>query len=227
MDYATDPATAATTVGTYEGVRSERSTPTRSACQFDAADAALVRRRRRRRTARSCPGTCSAPTSARASREAPTNLKPVGTGPYRFVDFKPGDSVRGEINPSYHLPNRPHFDTIEIKGGGDATSAARAVLQTGEYDYAWNLQVEDEVLKRMEAAARAASTSSRAATSSSSSSTRPTLEGGRRRARQHQEPSTSPSPTPRCARRWRCCCDRKGMQDFVYGRTGVGHRPTS
>jgi peptide/nickel transport system substrate-binding protein len=25
------------------------------------------------------------------------------------------------------------------------------VLQTGEYDYAWNLQVEDEVLKRMEA----------------------------------------------------------------------------
>ncbi|HEY3845863.1 MAG TPA: ABC transporter substrate-binding protein, partial [Acetobacteraceae bacterium] len=27
----------------------------------------------------------------------------------------------------------------------------RAVLQTGEYDYAWNLQVEDEVLKRLEA----------------------------------------------------------------------------
>ena len=49
------------------------------------------------------------------------------------------------------MPNRPYFDTIEMKGGGDATSAARAVLQTGEYDYAWNLQVEDEVLKRMEA----------------------------------------------------------------------------
>ena len=24
------------------------------------------------------------------------------------------------------------------------------MLQTGEYDYAWNMQVEDEVLKRME-----------------------------------------------------------------------------
>jgi peptide/nickel transport system substrate-binding protein len=84
------------------------------------------------------------------SREAPANLKPVGTGPYRFVDFKPGDVVRGEMNPTYHVPNRPFFDTIEMKGGGDAVSAARAVLQTGEYDYAWNLQVEDEILRRLE-----------------------------------------------------------------------------
>jgi peptide/nickel transport system substrate-binding protein len=84
------------------------------------------------------------------SREAPNNLKPVGTGPYRFVDFKPGDVVRGELNPNYHMPNRPFFDTIELKGGGDAASAARAVLQTGEYDYAWNIQVEDDQLKRWE-----------------------------------------------------------------------------
>jgi peptide/nickel transport system substrate-binding protein len=84
------------------------------------------------------------------SREAPTNLRPVGTGPYRFVDFKPGDMVKGELNPNYHMANRPYFDTIEMKGGGDAVSAARAVIQTGEFDYAWNLQVEDEILKRME-----------------------------------------------------------------------------
>jgi peptide/nickel transport system substrate-binding protein len=84
------------------------------------------------------------------SREAPVNLAPVGTGPYKFVEFKPGDMVKGAINMDYHEDNRPHFDTIEMKGGGDAPSAARAVLQTGEYDYAWNLQVEDEVLKRFE-----------------------------------------------------------------------------
>ena len=66
------------------------------------------------------------------SREAPANLKPVGTGPYRFVDFKPGDVVHGEINAAYHVPSRPFFDTIEMKGGGDAVSAARAVLQTGK-----------------------------------------------------------------------------------------------
>jgi peptide/nickel transport system substrate-binding protein len=84
------------------------------------------------------------------SREAPTNLKPVGTGPYKFVDFKPGDIVRGEIDTNYHVANRPFFDQIEMKGGGDAPTAARAVLQSGEVDYAWNIQVEDEQLKRWE-----------------------------------------------------------------------------
>jgi peptide/nickel transport system substrate-binding protein len=88
------------------------------------------------------------------SREAPTNLKPVGTGAYRFVDFKPGDMVRAELNQNYHVPNRPFFDTMEMKGGGDAVSAARAVIQSGEYDYAWNMQVEDEILKRMEQGGR-------------------------------------------------------------------------
>jgi ABC-type transport system substrate-binding protein len=73
--------------------------------------------------------------------------KPVGTGPYKFADFKPGDILTGTRNEDYHVKNQPHFDTIEVKGGGDAVSAARAVLQTGEFDYAWNLQVEDEVLK--------------------------------------------------------------------------------
>ncbi len=90
------------------------------------------------------------PFKGAKAREAPANLKPVGTGPYRIVDFKPGDTVRAELNPNYHVPNRPFFDTLEMKGGGDAASAARAVLQTGEYDYAWNMQVEDDILLRME-----------------------------------------------------------------------------
>src|SRR4029078_225395 len=76
------------------------------------------------------------------SRDAPANLKPVGTGPYKVADFKPGDMVRGEINTEHHIPRRPQTASIEMKGGGDAISAARAVLQTGEFDYAWNLQVE-------------------------------------------------------------------------------------
>jgi peptide/nickel transport system substrate-binding protein len=84
------------------------------------------------------------------SRDAPTNLKPVGTGPYKFKDFKPGDLVTGVINTDYHQENKPYFDAIEMKGGGDAVSAARAVLQTGEFDFGWNMQVEDEILQRLE-----------------------------------------------------------------------------
>jgi peptide/nickel transport system substrate-binding protein len=88
------------------------------------------------------------------SRDNPANLKAVGTGPYKLVDFKPGDTLRGAANMDYHVANQPAFDTLEIKGGGDATSAARAVLQTAEYDVGWNLAVEDVILKQLEGAGK-------------------------------------------------------------------------
>ncbi len=88
------------------------------------------------------------------SRDNPANLKAVGTGPYKVVDFKPGDTLRAAANMDYHVANQPAFDTLEIKGGGDATSAARAVLQTAEYDVGWNLAVEDVILKQLEGAGK-------------------------------------------------------------------------
>jgi len=94
------------------------------------------------------------PFAGAKSRENPANLKPVGTGPYRLLDFKPGDMLRAEANPTYHVPNQPFFDALDLKGGGDATSAARSVLQTGEFDLAWNLSVEDVILRQLEAAGR-------------------------------------------------------------------------
>jgi peptide/nickel transport system substrate-binding protein len=64
-------------------------------------------------------------------------------------DFKPGDVVVYDINPYYRDPNKPFFKQVQLKGGGDATSAARAVFQTGEVDYAANLQVESAVLNQL------------------------------------------------------------------------------
>jgi peptide/nickel transport system substrate-binding protein len=84
------------------------------------------------------------------ARNAPYNLQPIGTGPYRIVEFKPGDVALFEINPQYHVPNRPFFDSVELKGGGDPASAARAVIQSGEFDFAWNLQVEKDVLEHLD-----------------------------------------------------------------------------
>lgn len=86
------------------------------------------------------------------ARNAPANLKPIGTGPYKIVEFRPNDIIVADINPNYHVENRPFFDRIEMKGGGDAPSAARAVLQTGEFDFAWNLQVSWDELEAMEKA---------------------------------------------------------------------------
>ena len=88
------------------------------------------------------------------AREAPANLMPVGTGAYRVVEFKPGDIVVYEPNPEFPGVDELAFKRIELKGGGDATSAARAVLQTGDADFAYNLQVEAPVLKQLEAAGK-------------------------------------------------------------------------
>jgi peptide/nickel transport system substrate-binding protein len=96
---------------------------------------------------------CAEYTGQRA-REAPYNLKPVGTGPYKSVDFKRGDVARNEINPHHDMPNRLFFDNVEMKGGGDATSAARAVIQTGELDFACNTLVDIDIRKQMEGQGR-------------------------------------------------------------------------
>jgi peptide/nickel transport system substrate-binding protein len=63
--------------------------------------------------------------------------------------FKPGDVVTYKANPNYRDPNKPYFKTVQFKGGGDAESAARAVFQTGDTDYGWNLQVAANILQPM------------------------------------------------------------------------------
>jgi len=82
------------------------------------------------------------------------NFQPIGTGPYVVTELRPEDTVLYEMNPNYRgiAEGKPFFGTIEIKGGGDAEAAARSVLEIGEADYAWNLQVAPEILGPMEAA---------------------------------------------------------------------------
>src|SRR5437870_3157564 len=41
-------------------------------------------------------------------------LKPVGTGPFKFAEFKPNESVRVTRNPDYWKPGRPYLDGIEL-----------------------------------------------------------------------------------------------------------------
>lgn len=78
--------------------------------------------------------------------QSPANLAPIGSGPFKVVEFKPGDVVTYTLNENYFDPNEPCFKDVNLKGGGDATSAARAALETGDVDYAWNLQVPADVL---------------------------------------------------------------------------------
>src|ERR1700756_2299415 len=220
--YAADPATAATTIGNYQDIKVEKVDQLTVRVRFAKpspfwADAFVGQ------SGMIIPKHLFEPYKGAGSRDAPANLKPVGTGPYRFVDFKPGDVVTGQRNPSYHLPNRPYFDTIEMKGGGDAVSAARAVIQTGEYDYSWNLQVEDEILLRLEAGGsakgRAEIVPGGYIEHIELNNTDPWTEAeGERSSLKTRHPLFS---DPAVRRALSLLVDRASVEAHIYGRTGI------
>ena len=91
---------------------------------------------------------------ANAPQCTDANFGPIGTGPFVVTDFRPNDVIQMEANPNYRDPDKPAFATVTFKGGGDAAAAGRAVLETGEFDYAWNLQLAPDVLAGMAAAGK-------------------------------------------------------------------------
>ena len=221
-EYVMDPGTAAVTIGPYRDI-----------VRIDKLDSHTVKIGFKSATPFWSAAFCGAATGpiipkhlfqafkGDKSREAPTNLKPVGTGPYKFVDFKPGDIVRGEINPNYHVPNRPYFDQIEMKGGGDAIGAARAVIQTGEYDYAWNMQVEDEQLKRFEQGGKGHVdiVSGGNIEHIQVNTTDPWTEvDGERSSAKTKHPTLS---DPAVRQALNLLVDRGSVQEEIYGRTGI------
>jgi len=90
-------------------------------------------------------------TGAAAPTCTDANFGPIGTGPFAISDFKVNDVVEYVANPNYRDPAKPAFATLTLKGGGDAAGAARAVMETGEFDYAWNTQINPELQAQMSA----------------------------------------------------------------------------
>jgi peptide/nickel transport system substrate-binding protein len=218
--YAKNPATAATTSGSYNDVVAEKIDDYTVKVSFSRptpfwADAFVGPR------GMIIPKHLFEAFNGEKSRDAPTNLKPVGTGPYMFKDFKPGDMVSGVINPSYHMPNRPYFDGFEMKGGGDAVSAARAVLQTGEFDFAWNMQVEDEILQRLEKGGKGRVVISPGGNIEhiQLNNTDPWTEvDGERSSLKTTHPTLS---DPAVRQALSMLVDKVSVEKFIYGRTGT------
>jgi peptide/nickel transport system substrate-binding protein len=100
-------------------------------------------------------------TGANAA-DAPANLAPVGTGPFRVAEYKTegvlliGEDavstirIMFEANPLYRDPDKPWFSAIELQGGGgDAVIAAQLVIDD-QADYAWNVEIDDATLTSIE-----------------------------------------------------------------------------
>ena len=219
-EYVSDPATAAVSSGSYRNMRVDKidghtvritfTEPTPFwADAFVGGQGMII------------PKHLFAAFKGAKSRDAPANLKPVGTGPYVFADFKPGDMLRGRINTSYHEPDRPFFDLVELKGGGDAVSAARAVLQTGEFDHAWNVLVEDEILKRLEQGGkgRVVIVPQGSIEHIQLNNTDPWTEvDGERSSAKTRHPALTDKAVREALN---LLVDRKSIQEHIYGRIGI------
>ena len=150
-DYAGDPATATVTVATYKDLKVEKidshtvrvtyAKPTPFWAEafigsfgHDPAQARL-RALHRRQVARE-PGQRQA-GGHRARTSSSTSSRATCCAPRPI--------------PATTCPTSPSSTRSRSRAAATRCRAARAVLQTGEFDFAWNLAVEDEILKRLEA----------------------------------------------------------------------------
>ena len=86
---------------------------------------------------------------ARAPECTEANFGPIGTGPFVVTNFKPNDVIQMVANDNYRTAGKPAFASLTFKGGGSAEASGRAVMETGEFDYAWNLQLAPDVIAKM------------------------------------------------------------------------------
>ena len=161
---------------------------------------------------------------AKAPECTAANFGPIGTGPFRVVEFKTNDVISLEANPNYRDPAKPRFATMTFKGGGDAEGAGRAVLETGEFDYAWNLQLAPTVINKMVEAGKGQALSAfgtlveRIEVNMTNPS--PSLPEGERSTAKHPHPFLS---DPAVRKALSMAIDRELLVEVGYGRAG---RPT-
>ncbi|MDQ2912797.1 MAG: peptide ABC transporter substrate-binding protein [Chloroflexota bacterium] len=147
--YQCDPATAASTLERCDDVQSVVArdsntvvvtyrSPHPFVFQWGVGPGGTILQKQQFRT---CMGAKAADCEA--------NKNPIGTGPYKVRTFKVNDVVTYDLNNNFRDPNRPFFRSVTFKGGTEADSAARAIFQAGDIDYAWNLQVDPTNLRNM------------------------------------------------------------------------------
>jgi peptide/nickel transport system substrate-binding protein len=64
---------------------------------------------------------------------AQMRLKPIGTGPFKFVEFKPNEGIKIARNPDYWKPGRPYLDGIEYTFIANPSTAILA-MAAGKFD---------------------------------------------------------------------------------------------
>ena len=78
----------------------------------------------------------------------PLANKPIGTGPFKFVEWKRGQYMRFDRNPDYWSPGQPYFDRIVVQTIPDSATRS-AVLEKGDFQLAGFGAVPNNDAKRL------------------------------------------------------------------------------
>jgi peptide/nickel transport system substrate-binding protein len=84
--------------------------------------------------------------------QATMRTRPVGTGPFKFVEFKRGESIRLVRNPDYWKKDRPYLDEIAFRVI-DSLATRMLAFQTGEFDITFPSDLSVRLLEDMKAQA--------------------------------------------------------------------------
>ena len=90
------------------------------------------------------------PVSCPAARRCGSH--PIGTGPFKFVEFKPNERIRLTRNPDYWKPGRPYLDGIEYTIIPNRSTAILAFI-AGKFDLTWPYDVAIPLVKDIKAQA--------------------------------------------------------------------------
>ncbi len=71
---------------------------------------------------------------------------PIGTGPFKFVEFKPNESIKVARNPDYWKPGRPYLDGIEYSIIPNVSTQMLA-FAAGKFDMTFPFGVSIPLLK--------------------------------------------------------------------------------
>jgi peptide/nickel transport system substrate-binding protein len=84
--------------------------------------------------------------------QATMRTRPIGTGPFKFVEFKRGNSIRLVRNPDYWKKDRPYLDEITFRMIDSRSTRMRA-FATGEFDITFPADISVSLMKDVKARA--------------------------------------------------------------------------
>src|SRR5437016_2858004 len=77
---------------------------------------------------------------------------PIGTGPFKFVEFRPNENIRVTRNPHYWKKDRPYLDGVEYTIVPNRSTALLAFV-AGNFDMTWPYDVAIPLLKDVQSQA--------------------------------------------------------------------------